>query len=47
MPDILALLLCLHSCLPLTTIRQLSRIALALLCNTTHTASRTDVWGIW
>lgn len=34
MPDILALLLCLHSCLPLTTIRQLSRIALALLCMT-------------
>jgi hypothetical protein len=34
MPDILALLLCLHSCLPLTTIRQLSRIALALLCIT-------------
>src|SRR5919205_4320492 len=32
MPDMLALLLCLHSCLPLTTIRQLSRIALALLC---------------
>ena len=32
MPDILALLLCLHSCLPMTTIRQLSRIALALLC---------------
>ena len=31
MPDILALLLCLHSCLPMTTIRQLSRIALALL----------------
>src|ERR687895_614408 len=29
MPDILALLLCLQSCLPLTTIRQLSRIALA------------------
>lgn len=34
MPDILALLLCLHSCLPMTTIRQLSRIALALLCMT-------------
>ncbi len=32
MPDILALLLCLQSCLPMTTIRQLSRIALALLC---------------
>ena len=34
MPDILALLLCLHACLPMTTIRQLSRIALALLCMT-------------
>ena len=34
MPDILALLLCLHSCLPMTTIRQLSRITLALLCMT-------------
>lgn len=34
MPDILALLLCLQSCLPITTIRQLSRIALALLCMT-------------
>lgn len=34
MPDILALLLCLHSCLSMTTIRQLSRIALALLCMT-------------
>lgn len=32
MPDILALLLCLHTGLSLTTIRQLSRIALALLC---------------
>jgi putative transposase len=32
MPDILALVLCLHSCLPMTTLRQLSRIALALLC---------------
>lgn len=34
MPDILALLLCLQSCLPMTTIRQLSRIALALLAMT-------------
>ncbi len=34
MPDILALLLCLQSCLPLTTIRHLSRIALALLSMT-------------
>src|SRR5262245_40207327 len=34
MPDSLTLLLCLHSCLPLTTIRQLSRIAFALLCMT-------------
>src|ERR687885_709572 len=32
MPDILALLLCLHSCVSMTTVRQLSRIALALLC---------------
>jgi putative transposase len=34
MPDILALLLCLQSCLPMTTIRHVSRIALALLCMT-------------
>jgi DDE superfamily endonuclease len=34
MPDILALLLCLHSCLPMTTIRQFTCIALALLCMT-------------
>jgi putative transposase len=34
MPDILAFLLCLHSCLSMTTIRQLSRISLALLCMT-------------
>ncbi len=34
MPDILALLLCLHSCLSMTTIRQLSRIAVALFCMT-------------
>ena len=34
MPDILALLLCLHTCLPMTTLRQLSRIAFALLCMT-------------
>ena len=34
MPDILALLLCLQSCLPMTTLRQLSRIVLALLCMT-------------
>jgi putative transposase len=34
MPDILALLLCLHSDLTMTTIRQLSRIILALLCMT-------------
>src|SRR5215210_6160865 len=32
MPDILALLLCLHPCVTVTTVRQLSRIALALLC---------------
>ena len=34
MPDILALLLCLQSCVRLTTVRQLSRIALALLAMT-------------
>jgi putative transposase len=34
MPDSLALLLCLHPYLTMTTIRQLSRIALALLCMT-------------
>ena len=34
MPDILALLLCLRSCLTLTTSRQLSRITLALLTMT-------------
>ena len=34
MPDILALLLCLQSCVTMTTLRQLSRIALALLCMT-------------
>ncbi len=32
--DIVALLHCLQSCLPATTIRQLSRIALALLTMT-------------
>ncbi len=32
MPDILARLLCLQPCVTLTTVRQLSRIALALLC---------------
>jgi putative transposase len=42
MPDILTLLLSLHSCLPLTTIRHLSRIALALLCMT----GRVTVLGI-
>ena len=34
MPDILALLLCLQPCMRMTTVRQLSRIALALLCMT-------------
>jgi putative transposase len=34
MPNILALLLCLHPSLTMTTIRHLSRIALALLCMT-------------
>jgi putative transposase len=34
MPDILALLLCLHPCVTMTTVRQLSRIVLALLCMT-------------
>ena len=34
MPDILALVLCLHSCVSMTTVLQLSRIALALLCMT-------------
>jgi putative transposase len=34
MPDSLALVLCLHPYLTMTTIRQLSRIALALLCMT-------------
>ena len=34
MPDILALLLCLHSCVSMTTVRHLSRIALALLAMT-------------
>ena len=34
MPDILALLLCLQPCLPATTVRHLSRIALALLAMT-------------
>jgi hypothetical protein len=34
MPDILALLLCLQPCVTITTVRQLSRIALALLCMT-------------
>ena len=34
MPDILALLLCLQPCLTMTTVRQLSRIALALLAMT-------------
>jgi putative transposase len=34
MPDILARLLCLQPYVPMTTIRQLSRIALALLCMT-------------
>lgn len=34
MPDILALLLCLHPCVTATTVRQLSRITLALLTMT-------------
>jgi len=34
MPDILALVLCLQSCLTITTVRQLSRITLALLTMT-------------
>jgi hypothetical protein len=34
MPDILALLLCLQPCVPATTVRQLSQIALALLSMT-------------
>ena len=34
MPDILALLRCLHPCLPMTTVHQLSRITLALLTMT-------------
>jgi putative transposase len=34
MPDILALLLCLQPCVPATTVRQLSRITLALLTMT-------------
>src|SRR5919199_3513263 len=34
MPDILALLLCLHPCVTMTTMRQLSRITLALLTMT-------------
>jgi putative transposase len=40
MPAILALLLCLHADLPLTTIRQFSRIALALLCMTGRVTMR-------
>ena len=40
MPDILALLLCLQPCVSMTTVRQLSRIALALLAMTDRVTMR-------
>ncbi len=50
MPDILALLLCLQPCVPMTSVRQLSRIALALLAMTGRVTMRgisrwTDTGG--